>query len=65
MIVVLFDPRRLSLVLVEAIEFFQGKVQYADEMPVAVPRSLLAAWRTTGRCRRNDGQTAYRLFLGK
>src|ERR1700742_1917543 len=43
MIVVLFDPRRPSLVPVEAIEFLSGEVQYPEEMPVAVPWSLRAA----------------------
>jgi XTP/dITP diphosphohydrolase len=43
MIVVLFDPRRPSLVPVEAIEFLSGEVQYTEEMPVAVPWSLRAA----------------------
>jgi XTP/dITP diphosphohydrolase len=43
MIVVLFDPRRPSLVPGEAIEFLAGEVQYTEEMPVAVPWSLRAA----------------------
>ncbi|MFW3114917.1 nucleoside triphosphate pyrophosphohydrolase [Mycobacterium haemophilum DSM 44634] len=43
MIVVLCDPRRPSLVPVEAIEFLSGEVQYTEEMPVAVPWSLSAA----------------------
>jgi XTP/dITP diphosphohydrolase len=43
MIVVLFDPRRPSLVPVEAIEYLTGAVQYTEEMPVAVPWSLPAA----------------------
>jgi XTP/dITP diphosphohydrolase len=43
MIVVLFDPRRPSLVPVEAIEHLSGEVQYTEEMPVAVPWSLSAA----------------------
>ncbi len=43
MIVVLFDPRRPSLVPVEAIAFLSGEVQYTEEMPVAVPWSLPAA----------------------
>jgi XTP/dITP diphosphohydrolase len=43
MIVVLFDPRRPSLVPVEAIEYLTGEVQYTEEMPVAVPWSLSAA----------------------
>lgn len=42
-IVVLFDPRRPSLVPVEAIEHLSGEVQYTEEMPVAVPWSLPAA----------------------
>jgi XTP/dITP diphosphohydrolase len=43
MIVVLFDPRRPSLVPVEAIEHLTGEMQYTEEMPVAVPWSLPAA----------------------
>ena len=43
MIVVLCDPRRPSLVPVEAIEHLSGEVQYTEEMPVAVPWSLPAA----------------------
>lgn len=43
MIVVLFDPRRPSLVPVEAIEHLAGEVQYTEEMPVAVPWSLPGA----------------------
>ncbi|OBH74697.1 nucleoside triphosphate hydrolase [Mycobacterium mantenii] len=43
MIVVLFDPRRPSLVPIEAIEHLAGEVQYTEEMPVAVPWSLSAA----------------------
>src|SRR6516165_4269756 len=43
MIVVLFDPRRPSLVPIEAIEYLSGEVQYTEEMPVAVPWSLPAA----------------------
>ncbi|MCV7103280.1 nucleoside triphosphate pyrophosphohydrolase [Mycobacterium palustre] len=43
MIVVLFDPRRPSLVPVEAIEHLAGEVQYTEEMPVAVPWSLPSA----------------------
>lgn len=43
MIVVLFDPRRPSLVPVEAIEHLSGEVQYTEEMPVAVPWSLRSA----------------------
>lgn len=40
MIVVLVDPRRPSLVPVDAIELLGGAVQYTEEMPVAVPWSL-------------------------
>ncbi len=43
MIVVLFDPRRPSLVPIEAIEHLSGEVEYTEEMPVAVPWSLPAA----------------------
>jgi XTP/dITP diphosphohydrolase len=43
MIVVLCDPRRPSLVPIEAVEFLTGEVQYTEEMPVAVPWSLPAA----------------------
>jgi len=43
MIVILCDPRRPSLVPVEAIELLSGEVQYTEEMPVAVPWSLPAA----------------------
>ncbi|GFG74890.1 nucleoside triphosphate pyrophosphohydrolase [Mycobacterium botniense] len=43
MTVVLVDPRRPSLVPVEAIELLRGDVQYTEEMPVAVPWSLPAA----------------------
>jgi XTP/dITP diphosphohydrolase len=43
MIVVLVDPRRPSLVPVEAIEHLGGELQYTEEMPVAVPWSLAAA----------------------
>jgi XTP/dITP diphosphohydrolase len=42
-IVVLFDPRRPSLVPVEAIEHLTGEVEYTEEMPVAVPWSLPSA----------------------
>ncbi|OBJ88905.1 nucleoside triphosphate pyrophosphohydrolase [Mycobacterium asiaticum] len=38
--VVLVDPRRPSLVPVEAIELLTGEVQYTEEMPIAVPWSL-------------------------
>jgi XTP/dITP diphosphohydrolase len=43
MIVVLFDPRRPTLVPVEAVEHLGGAVQYTEEMPVAVPWSLPGA----------------------
>ena len=43
MTVVLVDPRRPSLVPVEAIELLAGDVQYTEEMPVKVPWSLPAA----------------------
>nr|VTP03488.1 Nucleoside triphosphate pyrophosphohydrolase [Mycobacterium riyadhense] len=38
--VVLVDPRRPSLIPVDAIELLGGQVQYTEEMPVAVPWSL-------------------------
>jgi XTP/dITP diphosphohydrolase len=41
--VILVDPRRPSLVPVEAIELLRGEVQYTEEMPVAVPWTLPAA----------------------
>jgi len=43
MTVVLVDPRRPSLVPVEAIDLLSGDVQYTEEMPVKVPWSLPAA----------------------
>ena len=43
MTVVLVDPRRPSLVPVEAIAQLAGEVQYTEEMPVRVPWSLPAA----------------------
>ena len=43
MTVILVDPRRPSLVPVEAIELLGGEVQYTEEMPVKVPWSLPAA----------------------
>lgn len=54
MIVVLVDPRRPTLVPVEAIEFLRGEVQYTEEMPVAVPWSLPAA-RFGARRKRRAG----------
>jgi XTP/dITP diphosphohydrolase len=43
MTVVLVDPRRPSLVPVEAIDLLVGDLQYTEEMPVKVPWSLPAA----------------------
>ncbi len=43
MTVVLVDPRRPSLVPVEAIDLLAGDVQYTEEMPVKVPWSLPSA----------------------
>ncbi|MGZ8801634.1 MAG: nucleoside triphosphate pyrophosphohydrolase [Mycobacterium sp.] len=43
MTVVLVDPRRPSLVPVDAIELLTGDVQYTEEMPIKVPWSLPAA----------------------
>jgi XTP/dITP diphosphohydrolase len=43
MTVVLVDPRRPSLVPVEAIDLLTGDVQYTEEMPVKVPWSLPAS----------------------
>jgi XTP/dITP diphosphohydrolase len=43
MIVVLFDPRRPSLVPLQAIEHLTGEIEYTEEMPVAVPWSLSSA----------------------
>ncbi|MDT5208975.1 MAG: nucleoside triphosphate diphosphatase [Mycobacterium sp.] len=43
MTVVLVDPRRPSLVPVEAIDLLAGDVQYTEEMPVRVPWSLPGA----------------------
>jgi XTP/dITP diphosphohydrolase len=43
MTVVLVDPRRPSLVPVEALDLLIGDVQYTEEMPVKVPWSLPAA----------------------
>ena len=40
MTVVLVDPRRPSLIPVEAMELLTGDVQYTEEMPVKVPWSL-------------------------
>ncbi|AQT81462.1 nucleoside triphosphate pyrophosphohydrolase [Mycolicibacterium litorale] len=43
MTVILLDPRRPSLVPVEAVELLGGDVQYTEEMPVKVPWSLPSA----------------------
>lgn len=43
MTVVLVDPRRPSLVPVEAVALLGGDVQYTEEMPVRVPWSLPSA----------------------
>ncbi|MEW2478807.1 nucleoside triphosphate pyrophosphohydrolase [Mycobacterium sp. NPDC049093] len=43
MTVVLVDPRRPSLIPVDAIDLLIGDVQYTEEMPVKVPWSLPAA----------------------
>ena len=43
MTVVLVDPRRPSLIPVEAIDLLGGDVQYTEEMPVRVPWTLPAA----------------------
>lgn len=43
MTIVLVDPRRPSLVPVDAIELLAGDVQYTEEMPIKVPWSLPAA----------------------
>lgn len=43
MTVILVDPRRPSLLPVEAVELLGGDVQYTEEMPVKVPWSLPSA----------------------
>jgi XTP/dITP diphosphohydrolase len=43
MTVVLVDPRRPSLVPVDAVELLAGDVQYTEEMPIKVPWSLPSA----------------------
>lgn len=43
MTVILVDPRRPSLVPVEAVELLGGDVQYTEEMPIKVPWSLPSA----------------------
>ena len=59
MTVVLVDPRRPSLVPVEAIELLSGDVQYTEEMPVKVPWSLPSA-RPCLRRRRRAGAAVLR-----
>ncbi len=41
--VVLVDPRRPSLIPIEAVDLLAGDVQYTEEMPVKVPWSLPSA----------------------
>lgn len=43
MTVILVDPRRPTLVPVDAVELLTGEVQYTEEMPVKVPWSLPSA----------------------
>jgi XTP/dITP diphosphohydrolase len=43
MTVVLVDPRRPTLIPVEAVELLAGEVQYTEEIPVKVPWSLRGA----------------------
>ncbi|MGV0990702.1 MAG: nucleoside triphosphate pyrophosphohydrolase [Mycobacterium sp.] len=43
MTVILVDPRRPTLVPVEAVELLQGDVQYTEEMPIKVAWSLPSA----------------------
>ena len=43
MTVVLVDPRRPSLIPIEAMGLLAGDVQYTEEMPVKVPWSLPSA----------------------
>lgn len=43
MTVVLVDPRRPSLIPVDAIDLLAGDVQYTEEMPIKVPWSLPSA----------------------
>ena len=47
MTVVLVDPRRPSLIPVEAIDLLAGDIQYTEEMPVRVPWSLPRPGRLT------------------
>jgi XTP/dITP diphosphohydrolase len=41
--VILVDPRRPTLIPIEAVELLGGEVQYTEEMPVRVPWSLTSA----------------------
>ena len=43
MTVILVDPRRPTLIPVEAVELLQGDVQYTEEMPITVAWSLPSA----------------------
>ena len=43
MTVILVDPRRPSLIPVEAVELLAGDLQYTEELPIKVPWSLPAA----------------------
>ncbi|KUI44036.1 nucleoside triphosphate hydrolase [Mycobacterium sp. IS-1590] len=43
MTVVLVDPRRPSLIPIDAIDLLSGDVQYTEEMPIKVPWSLPSA----------------------
>lgn len=43
MTVILVDPRRPTLIPIEAIELLTGEAQYTEEIPVKVPWSLAAA----------------------
>ena len=43
MTVILVDPRRPTLVPIEAIELLSGELEYTEEMPVRVPWSLPSA----------------------
>jgi XTP/dITP diphosphohydrolase len=45
MTVILMDPRRPTLVPVDAVGFLGGDVQYTEELPIAVAWSLPGAGR--------------------
>ncbi len=49
MTVVLVDPRRPTLVPVEAVDLLAGEVQYTEEMPIKVPWSLPSARPVSAR----------------